>query len=136
MLYHQKALKFHCTGCGRCCFGNPGEHYIELMHGEAERICQFLHLDRDIFEQQYLVNEPEIGEGIRLNKQGRCTLLNEHNQCSVYSVRPKQCMTYPFWPELVHSHEAWEAEASRCEGINHGDVVATEYIEQQLNLLK
>jgi len=136
MLYQQQALRFHCTGCGRCCLGHADEHYIELAQGEAEQISRFLRLDSEAFRRDYLIHLPDIGEGIRINRQGRCMLLNERNQCSVYEVRPRQCRTYPFWPELMQSSSAWHAEAKRCEGINQGEIVESTHIEQQLDLLR
>jgi hypothetical protein len=35
----------------------------------------------------------------------------------VYSARPLQCSTYPWWPELLSSSEWREEGASVCEGI-------------------
>lgn len=46
--------------------------------------------------------------------------------CSIYSVRPAQCRTYPFWPEIVQSPHHWAAESARCEGI-----ALTKKLEQQ-----
>lgn len=132
LFYQQQPIRFECTGCGRCCLGHPDEHYIELAPGEAKAIRQYLNVDKKAFERQYLVKIPGIGKGISINQQGRCVLLDELGRCSVYSVRPRQCMTYPFWPELMHSAEAWEAEAGRCEGINRGAVVAVSTIEKQM----
>ncbi len=136
MFYQENELRFHCTGCGRCCRGHPDEHYIELMPGEADLISDYLRLDSEVFKRDYLVSLPDIGEGIRINRQGQCSLLNESNQCSVYQVRPLQCRTYPFWPELMQSSSAWHAEAGRCEGINQGEIVVSGHIEQQLKLLR
>ena len=28
----------------------------------------------------------------------RCVFLGEDNLCTVHTVRPLQCATYPFWP--------------------------------------
>jgi Fe-S-cluster containining protein len=132
MFYREQSIHFECSGCGRCCFGHPDEHYIELAPGEARNIRQFLGMDKKPFKRDYLVQLPGIGEGLRINSQGRCVLLDENSRCSVYKVRPRQCMTYPFWPELMHSAEAWHAEAARCEGINQGEVVPLTMIEKQL----
>lgn len=130
--YQQTEIRFECTSCGRCCLGHPDEHYIELAPGEAKAIRKRLDMDKKEFKRDYLVKLPGIGKGIRINQQGRCVLLDEQGRCSVYSTRPRQCMTYPFWPELMHSAEAWEAEAARCEGINRGGVIALTTIEKQL----
>ena len=37
--------------------------------------------------------------------------------CTIYSVRPLQCRTFPYWPFLVESFSDWENEKYRCKGI-------------------
>jgi uncharacterized protein len=39
----------------------------------------------------------------------------------VHSVKPVQCRTYPFWPELVEHRDVWDYEAKKCPGINTGN---------------
>jgi Fe-S-cluster containining protein len=136
MFFRDTEIRFHCSGCGRCCLGHADEHYIELAPGEAEKIRQVLNIDKKSFKRDYLVSLDNKGKGIRINAQGRCMLLDENNRCSVYPVRPRQCVTYPFWPELMQSPESWHAESVRCEGINQGAVVASAYIKKQLKLLR
>ena len=132
MFYRERELRFECSGCGQCCLGHPDEHYIELAPGEAKTIRRYLDLDKKTFKRDYLVDLPDIGRGLKINQQGRCVLLDENLRCSVYEVRPRQCKTYPFWPELMQTAEAWEGEASRCEGINQGRVVTIATIEKQM----
>ena len=134
MFFRDTELRFHCTGCGRCCTGHADEHYIELVAGESGKIRRYLDIDKKSFKRDYLVSLDDNGKGIRINSQGRCMLLDGNNQCSVYPVRPRQCVTYPFWPELLQSPESWHAESARCEGIDQGAVVKTEYINKQLKL--
>lgn len=53
---------------------------------------------------------------------GGCTFL-DGNKCTVHEVKPIQCRTYPFWPEVLESKAAWAAESLECEGIARGGVV-------------
>jgi len=54
----------------------------------------------------------------KLNGTEYCVFLDpETNHCGVYSARPLQCSTYPWWPELLSSSEWREEGASVCEGI-------------------
>lgn len=46
-----------------------------------------------------------------------CIFLKE-NKCSLYSARPKQCRTYPFWDEIIKNKNTWKEEQKHCEGIN------------------
>lgn len=49
-------------------------------------------------------------------KNGDCIFL-EGKRCSLYEVRPKQCQSYPWWPENLHTEESWKLAAASCEGI-------------------
>jgi Fe-S-cluster containining protein len=130
--YDNQPVRFQCSGCGDCCSGDPDTHYVELLAGEAERIRQYLQLSKATFERDYLVSIPDIGKGIRINAQGRCSLLSADKRCLVYEARPWQCRSYPFWPEVMQSHETWMAEANHCEGINQGKEISPQHIDSQL----
>ena len=45
-----------------------------------------------------------------------CIFLDD-KKCSIYSVRPTQCRTYPFWPSIMSESE-WNSESKLCEGID------------------
>lgn len=131
--YKKTALRFHCTGCGKCCYGNPQSHYIAITNQEAEQIQQHLRLSRDWFLRRYTRILPWGERGIRLNADGACPFL-ANTQCLIYRLRPAQCRHYPFWPEVVETRSGWQAEARRCEGINRGAIVPLEEIERCLKL--
>ena len=125
-------LRFRCTGCGACCTGGAG-HYVEIGQAEQEAIRDHLGLSRPWFRRRYVVPVNDKVEGIRLGADGRCPFLLDDRSCRVYSVRPLQCRTYPWWPELIRP-AAWKAEARRCEGIGQGPVIALTTIRGNLNL--
>lgn len=128
--YKRSTLRFHCTGCGKCCYGNPGSHYIAASGVELEQIRQHLRLSRDWFLRHYTEALPQGNRGIRINDKGACPFLLD-GQCGIYRLRPSQCRSYPFWPEIVDSQKGWQAESQRCEGINWGEIVPLKRIEQQ-----
>lgn len=131
MYHHVTALRFECTGCGKCCLGNE-DNYVRLSAAEAERIRLHLGLSKDWFRRRYLVRlEPGLGRGLAL-RDGRCVFLGEDLRCSIYPVRPTQCRTYPFWPEVLRSRGAWKAEAKRCEGIDRGNTIEVRLVDRQL----
>ena len=136
MIHQTHTLHFECTACGQCCHGNPQHHIIEVSKPEVRAFHRFLDISAKQMRERYLDDDPDYGLGIRLNADGRCSLLDEQGRCSVYKVRPLQCQTYPFWPEILRSKRAWNQEASRCEGINQGAAVTMKYIEQQLRKLR
>ena len=48
-----------------------------------------------------------------------CVFLDrETNQCGIYSVRPIQCSTYPFWSNILESEQNWNDEVRRKDGNN------------------
>ncbi len=49
--------------------------------------------------------------------------------CAVYSVRPNQCRTWPFWDANLSGPDAWNWAAMRCAGINRGKFYSFEEIE-------
>jgi Fe-S-cluster containining protein len=124
--WYKEGLRFKCTGCGECCTGSPG--YVWVDEEEIALLSSELQISKEAFIKQYT---RRIGDRISLkehppNKEHPqnhdCVFLKER-KCLVYSARPKQCRTYPWWPENLSSRKAWEAEAKRCEGINHPDAI-------------
>jgi len=140
--YHTKPIRFKCTQCSHCCYGGKYA-YVRANEHEINKIIDFLGVDSETFKADCLSKLVDHGYGIRmklsplakaLNKKGHCILLNKQGHCSVYPVRPMQCRTYPFWPEILKDEEKWNAEINRCEGIHQGNEVPIEHIEQQKQL--
>ena len=111
--WYADGLCFQCTGCGKCCTGAPG--YVWLTEEEMQNIADFLKLSLQEFTQKYV---RKVFERFSLKEHANydCVFLKD-KQCQIYPVRPSQCRTYPFWPRILASKEAWEEEATVCEGI-------------------
>lgn len=124
-------LRFACTGCGRCCVGHGGDYYVGATRREQRRIADFLGVTWRWFRRRYITLYADGTEGLRWGR-GRCTFLDDEYRCRIYSVRPLQCRTYPFWPEVVTRRGAWLAQARDCEGIGRGAVVALSEIRRIL----
>lgn len=140
--YHTTPIRFKCTQCSQCCYGGKYA-YVRANQQEIEKIIEYMEIDAESFKNDYLIKLVDHGYGIRMKKsslkevikiKGHCVLLNKEGKCSVYPVRPTQCRTYPFWPEILVSEDKWKNEVARCEGINQGEVVNAEYIEEQKEL--
>lgn len=131
-MYHRRTqLRFECTGCGKCCYGKASA-YVGLSHTEADRIQRLLGISKAWFQRRYLIKLWDNKIGLRLLANGRCVLLGDNNKCRAYSLRPGQCRTYPFWPEVLENKRAWLTEAKRCEGINRDNFVPQANIEKKL----
>jgi len=130
--WYSAGLCFGCQVCGQCCSG-PGEGYIWVTRPEIELIAEHLHLTPGELRRKYLrrlglrtsiVEEPTTRDCIFLQKVGGI------KQCVIYSVRPSQCRTWPFWSENLLSPDAWNRAAVKCPGINRGRLYTYDEIER------
>ena len=51
---------------------------------------------------------------------GDCIFWDDAKGCTVYSARPTQCRTFPFWRENLTSPKTWDEAAQLSPGVNHG----------------
>ena len=132
MTWYKKGLKFGCTQCGKCCTGAPG--YVWLEEDEVEKMAEFLGISKQEFIQRYTREVDGELALLEFPRSYDCIFLRD-KKCLVYGARPKQCRTFPFWPENLTSKQAWEATARRCEGINHPDapLITLTQIEKTLD---
>lgn len=130
MIHKQQTLRFKCTGCGKCCTGGD-DYYIAMSRTEASHIRKYLNITEAWFSRRYVTHLTRNTLTARI-REGRCTFLNKEGKCRIYHLRPVQCRTYPYWPELLESTQAWNNEAKHCEGINLGTVVPINDIELKL----
>ncbi len=128
-----EGLSFSCTQCGNCCSGSPG--YVWFNAQEAQAMADFLKLDVATFlrrhahtvDGRWSLNERKQPDGnydcvfLRRDDSGKAL-------CSVYNVRPQQCRTWPFWPELLSSPTAWDRATRKCPGMNHGRFYPVEMV--------
>ena len=131
--WYKDGLPFNCTQCGACCTGSPG--YVWITDEEIIAMANFLNITLEEFIKKYTRSVYGRRALLEDRKTYDCIFLKD-NTCTLYTYRPSQCKTYPWWPEIVESKEAWQEEAKRCEGINHRDsrTVPLEEIQQQLSL--
>jgi hypothetical protein len=130
--FEKQPLHFSCTQCGKCCL-TGGDYYVFLTDTESEAIRQRLQLSHSWFRRRYLARLEEGDLVLASGEDDRCIFLDGDGQCRVCSVRPLQCRTYPFWPELAGSARAWNNEARRCEGINRGKAIPVVTIRRNVN---
>jgi len=123
-------FRFACTACGRCCTGR-GAYYVAATAAEQRRIQRFLGISWRWFRRRYVTRDTDGTESLRWNRD-RCVFLDASGRCRIYPVRPAQCRTYPFWPELVASPSRWKAEARECEGIGRGGVIPLARVRARL----
>jgi Fe-S-cluster containining protein len=105
-----------CSTCnGRCCTGESGNIFLSIK--ELEDIALFLKLSNDQFIKMYLRKvgfKFSIKEKI-VGMSHDCIFYDrESNGCMIYSVRPSQCITFPFWDYYKTRVEELKIE---CPGV-------------------
>jgi Fe-S-cluster containining protein len=134
MTWYKKGLSFQCTGCGRCCTGSPGAVWVS--EEEVQTIADSLGISAEEFCKKYtrmLGDRRALIEKKPKNGDYDCIFL-QGKQCQIYSVRPKQCQTFPWWKENLASKKDWEDLAKECEGVNYpgAKLFSFEEIKEQL----
>ena len=114
-VWYEKGLRFKCTECGKCCTGRPG--YAWVTPEEIQKIAEYLGLEVNAFVRRYLRKVEGKWSLTELKPHYDCVFLKD-KRCTIYPVRPKQCQTFPWWPENLSSEEAWKETAEHCEGIS------------------
>lgn len=113
--FFAEGIRFECTDCGNCCTGAPG--IVEISVAEVETLAELLNLSVEDCAARYL--EPyEDAYRIIEKPNGDCIFFEE--RCTIYSARPSQCRTYPFWLQNLRSKAAWQATCKECPGIGLG----------------
>lgn len=121
--WYAGGLQFTCTQCGNCCGGAPG--YVWVTPDEIAAIADHLGMPLATFEKKHT---RDGGRGLRSLRERRnkdCEFLRTDSdgkkRCGIYSVRPLQCRTWPFWQSNVQHESDWVAASRSCPGMNHGD---------------
>ena len=140
--WYADGLSFTCTQCGNCCTGGPG--FVWISDEEVERLAQFMKLSVEETRSKYC---RKVGRRWSLNehrtREGNydCVFLTSipdsrpkkkelspgqaiphpKRGCSIYSVRPLQCRTWPFWHSNLENEEMWEIAGRKCPGLNRGN---------------
>ena len=127
--WYSNGLRFKCTQCGNCCRNHGGYSFVNLTEVELRRIPEFLGLSREQFLERYCVKVPGALWTLRMD-QPACPFLAPDNRCAIYPVRPKQCVSWPFWKENLE-RSTWEGPVKQCcPGIDHGESYSAEAVER------
>ena len=123
--WFEDGLAFECTRCGACCTGAPG--FVWVNEEEIGRIAAYRGETLEQFSKRFV---RQIGDRYSLIERpgGDCIFWDKAQGCTVYSARPEQCKTWPFWPDNIESPEAWEAVTRVCPGSGTGRLFSVEEI--------
>ena len=133
--WYKDGLRFTCSQCGDCCTGAPG--YVWVNKEEIAAIASIVGIDDiDEFERLY-VRKIGIRKSLKEFPNGDCVFFdNESRGCNVYSGRPRQCRTWPFWDSNLKSPEAWKETCEVCPGSGKGKLYQIDQIETKRKVMK
>ncbi len=123
--WYDDGVHFRCTApeCCDCCTGNRGPGYVWVSGEEMEAIAGYLDMPFDKFTRRY-IRQVDWSFSLIETPENDCIFLTD-GKCGIYEVRPTQCRTYPFWPEIMRAPETWQKEAQQCPGIGQEEAPIT-----------
>jgi Fe-S-cluster containining protein len=127
--WYKDGLRFECTQCGRCCRG-PGNVWVS--DEEIENLAQHVEQSVDEFRATYVKRAGRRGLVLTQKRNQDCIFWDETTGCQVYTSRPRQCLTYPFWRANLTNEYQWTSERRHCPGVDKGPLHSPEEIDAQL----
>lgn len=125
-------MRFQCQpGCTKCC---DQKGFVYLTEEDVAHIAGFLGLEKEKFEKRYVYRTKNTRR-LRTPRDAQCHFL-EAGGCSIHEVKPLQCRTFPFWPELIESRKEWHKTAGWCPGIGKGELVQIEVAREQAEQMR
>ncbi len=126
-------LRFTCTQCGNCCTGPTG--FVLFTDIEAKGMARALGISTDAFYQTY-TRDTIVGRSLTENKTSfgyDCIFLTRDEKtgktgCSVYTSRPEQCRTWPFWDSNLRTKRDWASASKGCPGMDTGELHPPKHI--------
>jgi Fe-S-cluster containining protein len=127
--WYSDGLRFKCTQCGNCCTGAPG--FVWVNQAEIEALAALVGMsDVAAFEKKY-VRQVGMRKSLVEFPNGYCVFFDsEHRTCTVYSARPRQCRTWPFWNSNLKTEEAWQRTCEICPGSGQGRLYSLQQIQK------
>lgn len=96
---------------------------------EIKKASSFLGITQHVFAKLYL----RIVNGrISLLERNNGDCIMYEDGCKIYSVRPSQCKTFPFWKSNLENRDQWEKQKDTCPGIGKGRLHTLKDIENYL----
>ena len=111
--WYENGLNFKCFKCGMCCSISG---YVWLSKSDIIRISDYIKITKKDFLKKY--TRYFNGKISLIEKvTGECIFLKD-KKCKIYPVRPIQCKTFPFWPNLMREKEKFFLQKNICRGID------------------
>lgn len=131
--WFQDGLRFECTRCGNCCTGAGG--YVWLTDEELTTLAAFVEMPEYQFQAVYT---KQVGKrrSLREKSNNDCVLWDSERGCTVYSARPAQCRTWPFWESTTETPDDWKKLQEGCPGAGKGQLFTVEEITARIREIR
>ena len=131
--FFKKGINFKCQGSSNCCVSRGSYGFVYLSSKDIKRIAKYFKLSINLFKKKYCIKTNGYIHLKEINQNGNCQFL-ENKKCSIYSARPTQCRTWPFWTENMN-FKKWNKEIINfCPGIGKGSKINFSKIKNQLKI--
>ena len=129
--FYANGLRFSCTRCSACCRYESG--FVYLSKNDVSMLAAQLKIGYNEVVDKYCRWVETYGElRLSLREKSNYDCIFWDQRCVVYSGRPLQCRTFPFWQSILSSAEAWNCAAGSCPGMGRGDMRTREEIDDCL----
>lgn len=99
-------------------------------------MAEVVGLDVPAFEAKY-VRKVGVRKSLVEFESGDCVFFDSvTRKCQVYTARPRQCRTWPFWDSNLSSPDEWARTCEACPGSGKGKLYSLEAIETQRKIMK
>jgi len=116
---YSKNIHFKCQGSANCCVSRGSYGFVYLSLIDLKKISKFFKLDKIKFIRKYCEYTNGFLHLRETKKNGDCIFL-KNKRCSIYSARPIQCRTWPFWEENMQAKKWNHSLKNFCPGIGKG----------------
>lgn len=120
-------INFNYHQCGNCCTLPGGS--VTASEADLRKISNFLNINFGEFLNKYTFNYKGL-VSIKSFPNGPCIFYKDG--CTVYEVRPTQCQTFPFGPEIMKDKTRLENVQEICSGIYCGQFWTKEEISKEI----
>ena len=128
----KKGINFKCQGSSNCCVSRGSYGYVYLSKKDLTNIAKYLNISINLFEKNYCEYSNGYLHLKEINTNGYCQFL-ENKKCTIYTARPIQCRTWPFWNENMNAKK-WNKEIVKfCPGIGKGKLISISKIKKIIN---
>jgi Fe-S-cluster containining protein len=115
-------MRFQCQpGCTACC---EQKGFIYVTGEDIARLAGHLGITNAEFKRRYLCGSAPLLR-FRKPRNKQCPFLLSSG-CSVHDIKPLQCSSFPYWPEVLDKASERREAAEYCPGMNKGPLVNIE----------